>query len=92
MPYIKSEDREQFEDAIDDIVGYILEETSETSRAGMLNYVFSKVISELLDAEGITYNRLNTYVGMLECAKLELYRRVAVPYENKKMHTHGDVY
>ncbi len=92
MPYIKEEDRLQFEDAIDDVVGCILEETSETSRAGMLNYVISTVVAQLLDAQGLTYNRLNSYMGVLECAKLELYRRVAAPYENTKAAQNGDVY
>ena len=29
---------------------------------------------------------------MLECAKLELYRRVAAPYEDEKIDQNGDVY
>jgi len=31
-------------------------------------------------------------VGVLECAKMELYRRVAAPYEDKKKEENGDVY
>ena len=91
MPYIKQEDRIQFDDAIDDIVNNILAETSETSRAGMLNYTISKIIASLLEADGLTYNRLNTYIGMLECAKLELYRRSAF-YERNKCIINGDVF
>ena len=92
MPYIKEEDRIQFADATNDIIDSILEETSETSRAGMLNYVISRIIAELLDAEGLTYNRLNTYMGVLECAKQELYRRVASDFEDEKMKANGDVF
>jgi len=92
MPYIKEEDRVYFEDATDDIIDSILAETSETSRAGMLNYCISRIIAELLDAEGTTYNRINTYIGVLECAKLELYRRVAVDYEDDKARANGDIY
>ena len=92
MPYIDDDTRLPFEDAIDDIVATILEETTSTSRSGMLNYVITSLIAQLLDAEGTTYNRLNTYVGVLECAKLELYRRMAAPYEDKKKHVNGDVY
>jgi hypothetical protein len=29
------------------------------------------------------YHHINTAIGALECAKLELYRRVAAPYEDK---------
>ena len=92
MPYIKDEDREQFTAPILDITDAILDEKSETSRAGMLNYVFSSIIADLLDDEGTTYNRLNTYIGVLECAKLELYRRVAIPYEDQKIKANGDVF
>ena len=31
-------------------------------------------------------------MGALECAKLELYRRVAAPYEDVKIMENGDVY
>ena len=31
-------------------------------------------------------------LGVLECVKLELYRRVAAPYEDKKCQENGDVY
>jgi len=31
-------------------------------------------------------------MGALEGAKLEFYRRVVVPYEEKKMKENGDVY
>jgi hypothetical protein len=92
MPYIKDEDRIQFEDATDDIINTILAETSETSRAGMLNYCISRIIAELLSAEGTTYNRINTYIGVLECAKMELYRRVAADYEDDKARANGDVF
>ena len=35
---------------------------------------------------------LNAIIGALECAKLELYRRVAAPYEDDKIIENGDVY
>lgn len=37
-------------------------------------------------------NRRPGLTGALAGAKLEFYRRVAVPYENAKMAEHGDVY
>lgn len=93
MPYIKDSDREDFDDLIACIVDKIVDEDSdETSRAGMLNYVISSIIGDILDIEGMTYNRINSMVGVLECAKLELYRRLAAPYEDKKMEANGDVY
>ena len=38
------------------------------------------------------YQHVNDALGALEGAKLELYRRVAAPYENDKAVQHGDVY
>jgi hypothetical protein len=38
------------------------------------------------------YRRINEVMGALECAKQEFYRRVAVPYEDKKIKENGDVY
>jgi hypothetical protein len=34
----------------------------------------------------------NAIIGALECAKMEWYRRMAVPYEDKKIVEEGDVY
>lgn len=33
-----------------------------------------------------------TILGVLECVKLELYRRVAAPYEDRKIEENGDVF
>ena len=38
------------------------------------------------------YEWINEVIGVLECAKLELYRRVAAPYEDDKRLQNGDVY
>ena len=35
---------------------------------------------------------MNEAIGVLECAKLELYQRVIADYENEKMRVNGDVY
>lgn len=59
---------------------------------GELNYAITKIIDDYLSRIGVSYSTLNTCVGVLECAKLELYRRVVIPYENKKLDENGDVY
>jgi hypothetical protein len=41
---------------------------------------------------GLTYETLNAVIGVLECAKLEFYRRVAAPYEDTKIQQNGEVY
>lgn len=61
---------------------------------GQLNYVVTQACLAYLKACGPapSYAMLNAAIGMLECAKLEFYRRVAAPYEDRKLHDNGDVY
>jgi hypothetical protein len=60
---------------------------------GELNYAITRLLDEyLIQKGGIRYPHLNEVIGALECAKLELYRRVAAPYEDKKIAASGDVY
>lgn len=43
-------------------------------------------------AQGPSYKIINEIIGVLECVKLEFYRRIAAPYENDKQQANGDVY
>ena len=60
--------------------------------AGELNYLISLLCINTLTKWGKSYDSINKIVGALECAKLELYRRVAAPYEDEKIKENGDVY
>jgi hypothetical protein len=91
MPYIPQDKREGFENALTSIVARMLSE-DEADRAGILNYCISTLISKSLVSMGTNYVKLNELIGVLECAKLELYRRVASPYEDEKVESNGDVY
>jgi hypothetical protein len=62
------------------------------SEAGELNYLVTKLCDSFLIKTGLSYKNINQAIGALECAKLELYRRVASPYEDKKSRENGDVY
>lgn len=67
------------------------------ANAGELNYAITVLVDAYVkrsaDAAGrVRYAHLNEAIGVLECAKLELYRRVAAPYEDEKMAESGDVY
>jgi hypothetical protein len=59
---------------------------------GELNYLITTLIQEYILREGLSYATLNEVIGVLECAKLELYRRVVTPYEDSKIQENGDVY
>ena len=94
MPYIKQEDREdkwmkKVLKAFD-----VLLDSKQNIRpitAGELNFLFTSFIVKVL-GDNPNYARFNEIIGMLECCKLELYRRAIVPYEEKKANTNGDVY
>lgn len=60
--------------------------------AGELNYVITTIVNRYLINKGKNYSNYNEVVGVLECAKLELYRRLVAPYENVKAKKNGEVY
>lgn len=92
MPYIKADLRGWFAADLERMLDRILTEESDTARSGILNYIISSLLWRYMEESGgTTYDRLNTLVGVLECAKLELYRRIAAPYEDKKIEENGDV-
>lgn len=66
--------------------------TRYADNAGELNYQITCLIKEYLKGMGKSYQTLNDIMGALEGAKLELYRRLAAPYEDQKIKDHGDVY
>lgn len=56
---------------------------------GALNYAITEL---LLYTNPSSYNDFNALVGMLECCKLEFYRRACAEYEDEKCRMNGDVY
>jgi hypothetical protein len=63
------------------------------TEAGALNYLLTNTVIQYCRDNGLSYNRaINAIVGALECCKLEFYRRVAAPYEDKAIKRNGDVY
>ncbi len=61
---------------------------------GELNFVITMICNAYLEADlkAPNYTTLNAIVGVLECAKLEFYRRIVSDYENEKIEENGDVY
>ena len=87
LPYIKSEKRKKYEKIIQELVG-ILKSLPPEEVDGDLNYVVTKLLKEVYP---LRYYHINKAVGVLECIKLEFYRRVAAPYEDIKIKESGDV-
>lgn len=63
-----------------------------TRTGGELNYELTLVCLEHLHNNGERYETFNQIIGALEACKLEFYRRLVVPYEDKKKEENGDVY
>jgi len=87
LPYIKSEKRKKYEKIIQELVG-ILKSLPPEEVDGDLNYVVTKLLKKVYP---LRYYHINKDVGVLECIKLEFYRRVAAPYEDVKIKESGDV-
>ena len=87
MPYIKSENRAKYERILHELID-ILKSLPVEEVDGELNYVVTKLLKEIYP---LRYFHVNKAVGVLECIKLEFYRRVAAPYEDMKIKESGDV-
>ena len=54
-----------------------------------MNFVICSLVDMLYDRN---YTELSAAIGDVECAKLEVYRRVLGNYEDQKIIEHGDVF
>lgn len=84
MPYVRQVERTELDKNLDLLIKNI-------GHCGQLNYTITKLIHLYLMGLGVKYARINEVIGVLECAKLELYRMVAAPYEENKRQTNGSV-
>lgn len=89
MPYIKEEQRDSLNNAVNEVL-YALENKGQPVVAGQVNYVLSKIVWELFK-DNTNYDTANMLVGVLESVKMEFYRRKVVPYEEQKMLENGDL-
>lgn len=78
MPYIKPEDR-------------LPATLNGPKNVGELNFLITRMVDLYLGSRP-NYAAYNEAIGVLECAKLELYRRLVAPYEDRKIAENGDAY
>jgi hypothetical protein len=84
MPYIPRE-RRNF------LLGKFMDDLQSVDlSAGDLNFIISNLLWRQFRKER-SYAKANELAGVLECAKLEMYRRLIVPYENQKQVQNGDI-
>lgn len=92
MPYIKQNDREIVDDSIKKVSENILRASFGNKKAGILNYTITKLVGEVYGPiENLKYTDFNEIIGVLECCKLEFYRKQCAPYEDIKLKENGTV-
>ncbi len=77
MPYIDQKRRETLEARSH---GF-----SPPKTPGELNYMVTQLAIDYIEQRGKRYATLNEVIGVLECAKLEFYRRAVAAYEDQKI-------
>jgi len=87
LPYIKVANRSKYNKVLRELLE-ILKSLPPDEVDGELNYVVTRMLKEVYP---LRYFHINKAIGVLECIKLEYYRRVAAPYEDKKIQESGDV-
>lgn len=93
MPYIRPSRREAILERViehDRMVRKVIIE--EVTNSGELNFAITQIISDYFTSTTQDYRSINDILGALEGAKNEFYRRVAVPFEERKIKENGDVY
>lgn len=80
MPYIPPERRDH------------LDTDSVARNTGELTFEITRLIDAYHDAHEDNFQTRSEIVSALECAKMEFYRQVVSPYEDKKCEENGDVY
>ena len=91
MPYIKEEKREELDPCIDNLIRCLDPEKDLIidNILGDINYTFSRILGGLMGTP--SYDKIAMITGVLENIKQEFYRRVAEPYEDKKILENGDI-
>jgi hypothetical protein len=82
MPYIPKKQHTSFLASCD----------KDWENPGQLNYTITNLIINYIQIKGESYQTYNDIIGVLECAKIELYRRKISEYEDAKKQINGDVY
>jgi hypothetical protein len=88
-PYITEKQREAVAEQLAQLVHAI--DMLPEPHDDVLNYAITILLLDETE-EKPSYLLLERAVGLLECCKLEFYRRMAAPYEDKKAAENGDVY
>lgn len=92
MPYIKPEHRFELDDYIDKLYE-LVPRPENKDLDGQLNYIISSIVTSAFAPEegDWSYHNIARAIAVFECAKLEFYRRVAAPKEDRAIQKNGDI-
>lgn len=88
MPYVKKSVRANLYPELGPLHDRLWD---EDQGPGSANYIITMLMTAWLGPDP-SYADYNAAIGVLECAKMELYRRLVAPYEDRKIAENGDVY
>ena len=92
MPYLRQDFRDVIESQINlKWLANYFASLKFDEFVGALNYLVYTIVKQYLDRNGTSYAKLAGIVGTLKCCISEIYRRIAGPYEDLKIHCNGDV-
>ena len=92
MPYIKPEDRPQYNVIIDGLAHRLrIGGGGDRAIRGHVNYVITEIVlCALKPGGGWGYHSLSDCVSVLKDAAAEIERRLLAPYEDRKIQENGD--
>lgn len=99
MPYIDKKQRPELDELIDALANRLKSNHGNTAEAqmlnltedaGKLNYVCTRLALAVMGQP--KYWKIALISGVLSNVASEFYRKLAIPYEDKKIAENGDVY
>lgn len=93
MPYIKDELRSRVDEQVIALVESLQDQSLDESEIeGVLNYTITSLLDGIKPfGRGWRYKYINRAIGVLECVKMEFYRRLVGPYEDVAKQKNGDI-
>lgn len=95
MPYIIEEKRQQLDTSIEQLHKILVDmmlDNEDENMEGNLNYTITRLLMMVYGSkDGTRYSHINDAIGLLECIKLEFYRKVAAPHEDQKEFDNGAI-
>lgn len=91
MPYITKDQRQDLDGQIK-ALAHIIKQGEAEDYEGEMNYIITNLLCQVMKPkDGWRYKWINRAIGVLECVKLEFYRRLVANYEVKAIAKNGDI-